>query len=257
MKLSAMYSKWMVIALVAAVSVSCVSKKKYEEALTRAAAEKSALESSLAASQEEADRLKAESAKLQENLNMSAEEIASLSEKVKKGNGQIDQLKNSISEVFQTYNPSDVNVEERNGKLYISLSNAILFESGQAKLAKSSDSVLVKLASVFNKNEALSVSVEGHTDNEPIKIHKATYTDNWQLSVARSLSVVRALEKAGVAPGRLTATGKGDTQPIADNGTEEGRMKNRRTEFVIAPKVDGLYKMYKSNFSGLGSGSSN
>jgi chemotaxis protein MotB len=255
MKFNFLRSKWVALTLVAAISVSCVSKKKYEEALTRAAAEKSALESTIAAAQEENDRLKAEAAKLQQNLNMSAEEIAQLSEKIKKGNQQLDQLKAAITEAFPNYD--GITVEERNGKLYISMANAILFESGEAKIAKESKEVIVALADVFKKNTGLYVSVEGHTDNEPIKVRKDQYKDNWQLSVARSLAVVRELQAAGVDPNTLTASGKGDTAPIADNATEEGRDKNRRTEFVVSPKVDGLYRMYKSGFSGLGGSSSN
>jgi len=231
---------------------SCVSKKKYEDAMTRAAAEKSALESSLAAAQDENDKLRAEFDQLQQNLNMSKEEIQSLSEKVRMGNQQIAALENAIREAFSTYDPEDITVTEKNGKLYITMANSILFDAGRARLAKESKEVIATLASVINDNPELSIVVEGHTDSDPVKIHKGTYTDNWGLSVARSLAVVRELTENGVNADRLAASGKGDTQPVASNDTDEGKMKNRRTEFIVMPKIEGLYKMVENDFAGMG-----
>jgi chemotaxis protein MotB len=252
MKLSVTVSKFIVLALVLGVFTSCVSKKKYEEAVNRAAAEKSALESALAEAQEENEKLKGEFATLEGNLKMSKDEIAELSEKVKKENAKLMALQSAISEVFETYDPNDITVEERDGKLYITMSNSILFDAGRASLTKDSKGVIGKLAEVFKKNPDLKVQVEGHTDNEPVVIHKATYKDNWELSTARSLMVVREMEKGGVAATRMAAAGKGETEPIASNDSEEGRSKNRRTEFVVVPEIGGLYKMYKNDFANMG-----
>ncbi len=233
------------------VLTSCVSKKKYEEAMNRAAAEKSALESALSEAQAENEQLQGEFDKLEQNLQMSKEEIAALSETVKANNAQIQSLKDAISEVFVDFDSDDVSVEEREGKLYITFANSILFNSGRATLTDSSEMVVAKLASVFNTQPDLTIQVEGHTDNEPVVIHRRRYKDNWELSVARSLAVVRALEEAGMT-GDLIASGKGDTQPIASNDTEEGRAMNRRTEFIVLPQIEGLYKMYESDFEGMG-----
>lgn len=240
-------TRLMVIGAAMLVLSACISKKKYDEALAAAAAEKSAMESQLATSKAESDKLRAEADQLQKNLNMSAEEIAALSKEVKAGNEKLAALHSSIAEVFETYNPDDITVTERNGKLYITMANSILFDSGRATLAKESKEVVAKLAEVFNRNADLSVHVEGHTDSEPVTIHKAKYKDNWSLSVARSLEVVRELTGNGVAAARLTAAGKGDTEPVAANDTDEGREKNRRTDFVVSPKVSGLYKIYQDN----------
>ena len=241
-----------VFTLFAAVAMltSCVSKKKYDEAVARHAAEKSALESQLASSQEQNEQMQAQSDTLQQNLNMSQEEIAALSEQVKQGNEQVAALQEAIAEAFETYNPEDVRVEERSGKLYIIMNNGILFNAGRASVTKDSRAVIDTLAKVFNENPDLAILVEGHTDNDPVVINKGRYRDNWSLSTARSLEVVRMLEKAGVDGSRMTASGKGETQPIADNSTKEGKMQNRRTEFVVVPKTDGLYRMYKSGFEG-------
>ncbi len=252
MRLSVTVTKFLVLVVAMGIFTSCVSKKKYEEAMNRAAAEKSALESALSEAQSENEKLQGEFADLEKNLQMSKEEITSLSETVKKNNQQIQSLQDAISEVFENYDPSDISVEEREGRLYITLSNSVLFDAGRAKLTDDSKDVITKLADVFKSNPDLGIQVEGHTDNEPVVIHKRTYKDNWELSTARSLQVVRELEAAGVTPGRLIASGKGDTQPIASNDTDEGRAKNRRTEFIILPEIEGLYKMYKGGFEGMG-----
>ncbi|RMG19376.1 MAG: hypothetical protein D6730_21645 [Bacteroidetes bacterium] len=242
-------SKVTILVLAVVLMSACVSKKKYDEALAAAAAEKSALESALAEANAEKSKLQADAQKLQDDLNMSKEEIMKLAETVKANNEKIAKLENAIRDVFDDYDENQVSVSERNGKLYITLSNSILFESGRARIAKEAQDVIGKLASVLNASGGLSISIEGHTDNEPVQIHKAKYTDNWGLSTARALNILRELEKNGVDGSRLTASGKGDTEPIASNDTPEGREQNRRTEFVINPDIDGLYKMYKEELS--------
>lgn len=254
MKLSGKFKPVLMMIAAMVVLSSCVSKKKYEEALTRAAAEKSALESSLASSQEESAKLGGQIGELENNLNMKADEIVSLSQQVKSSNDQIKELEDAIADVFSSYDADDIKVEERDGKLYITMANNILFQSGRDVLTDDSEEVIAKLAEVFNRNQGLRVLVEGHTDSEPVRIQRKKFKDNWSLSVARSLNVVRTLEKNGVNAMRMTASGKGDTMPVADNETEEGRQANRRTEFIVVPKIEGLYRMYDG---GMESSSSN
>lgn len=253
MKLSATALKAVGIIASLALMTSCISKKKYEEAMTRAAAEKSALESALSQSRAENDQLKGEFAALESNLSMSKQEITALSATIAKNSEKIEMLKDAIAEAFEVYDPNAVQVELRNGKLYITMANSILFDAGSDKLAKESQQAITTLASVLTNNPEMNLSIEGHTDNDPVKVQRARFGDNWGLSVARAAAVVRILESNGVAPSRLTASGKGDTQPVASNDTEEGKDANRRTEFVISPDIDGLYKMYKSNFANIGS----
>jgi chemotaxis protein MotB len=100
------------------------------------------------------------------------------------------------------------------------------------------------LAGVLDKNSEIDILVEGHTDNVPIKT--SGYKDNWDLSVARATSIVRILTSDyKIAPTRMTASGKGEYFPKADNGTTEGRAKNRRTEIILSPKLDELMKLLK------------
>ena len=228
---------------------SCVSKKKYDELTAAKEQSESALRDEIASRDAEINDLKSKSEKLQGDLNMSEQEVAKFAAQVKENNEKIEKLQGAIAEAFETYDQDAMAVGERNGKLYVSMANNILFQSGRAKLTKDSKDVVAKIADAINKNPGLSIQIEGHTDNEPVQIHKYRYKDNWALSTARALAILSELEKNGVSSSRLTAAGKGDTQPIASNETKEGREKNRRTEFIVEPKIDGLYRIYKENAS--------
>jgi chemotaxis protein MotB len=118
----------------------------------------------------------------------------------------------------------------------------MLFASGSARINLTADRVLSKLANVLNNNQQLGIVVEGHTDNVPMG--GDCMADNWDLSVLRATSVVRAMTKQyGVAPERLTASGHGEYMPKQENNSAEGRAANRRTEIIIAPRLDQFFKM--------------
>jgi len=121
--------------------------------------------------------------------------------------------------------------------LVITLVAEVLFDSGKAELKTASLGTLSKVSNVLNTTvKDLNVGIEGHTDNEPIK--RSGWKSNWELSSARALSVLHYLvDSAGVAPVRLSGIAYGEYHPIADNGTKEGRRKNRRVEIVIQPKA--------------------
>jgi chemotaxis protein MotB len=147
-------------------------------------------------------------------------------------------LKQSLTDL----NDEDVQVEIREGVVHVSISDKMLFSSGSARLSQNASRVLGKLAHVLNNNQDLNVVVEGHTDNVPMG--GSCMSDNWDLSVLRATSVVRALTKQyQVAPERLTASGRSEYAPKEENSTAEGRSINRRTEIVIAPKLDQFFKM--------------
>ena len=138
------------------------------------------------------------------------------------------------------FSSDELSIREENGKIYVALSDKLLFRSGSAQVDKRGKEALAKLAEVLNKQSAVDVSIEGHTDTKPI--HTARFEDNWDLSVIRATSVVRILTKEyGVNPLQIVPSGRGEFLPVADNDTEEGRSKNRRTEIIIAPKLDKLY----------------
>lgn len=159
-----------------------------------------------------------------------------------------DSLTNSLNNILRNallgFNSDELSVEIKNGKVYVSLSDKLLFKSGSSAVEDKGKEALKLLAGVLDKNIDIDILVEGHTDNVPIKT--SVYKDNWDLSVARATSIVRILTTDyKITPTRLTASGKGEYFPKADNDTAEGKAKNRRTEIILSPKLDELMKLLK------------
>jgi chemotaxis protein MotB len=151
-------------------------------------------------------------------------------------------LNEIIRDALLGFNSDELSVEIKNGKVYVSMSDKLLFKSGSASVEAKGKEALKLLGEVLDKNQDIDILVEGHTDNVPIKT--SVYKDNWDLSVARATSIVRILTNDyKIAPTRLTASGKGEFFPRADNDTPEGRAKNRRTEIILSPKLDELMKL--------------
>lgn len=140
------------------------------------------------------------------------------------------------------FNSDELSVEIKSGKVYVSMSDKLLFQSGSAAVEIKGKEAIKVLAEVLDKNPDIDILVEGHTDNVPIKT--GIYRDNWDLSVARATSIVRILtDEYKIAPTRLTASGKGEFAPRAVNSSTEGRASNRRTEIILSPKLDEIMKL--------------
>lgn len=152
----------------------------------------------------------------------------------------------SLQAALVGFSSEDLQIERKGGKVYVSLSEKLLFQSGQASIDEMGKMALAKLAEVLNRNPNIEITVEGHTDNVPIKT--AVYKDNWDLSVYRATTVARILaETYGVSTARILASGRGEFYPVADNSTPEGRAKNRRTEIILMPKLDEVYKTLETS----------
>jgi chemotaxis protein MotB len=155
-------------------------------------------------------------------------------------------LNNKVKNALLGFKSDELGVEMKNGKIYVSMSDKLLFKSAQASIEDKGKDAIIKLAEVLNKNYDIDVAIEGHTDSLPIK--NSVYKDNWDLSVARSTNIVRMLtDELKVDPKRVTASGKGEYLPVASNSTPEGRAKNRRTEIVLTPKLEELFKLMSSS----------
>lgn len=151
-------------------------------------------------------------------------------------------LTNIVKNALLEFKPDELTVEMKNGKVYVSMSDKLLFKSGSATVDEKGKNAIIKLAEVLNKNSDIEVTIEGHTDNVPIKT--AIYKNNWDLSVTRATSIVVMLsEENSVIPTKLTAAGRGEFFPKASNETTEGRALNRRTEIILSPKLDELFKI--------------
>lgn len=159
-----------------------------------------------------------------------------------------DSITNSLNGLIRNallgFKSDELSVEIKNGKVYVSMSDKLLFRSGSAAVEAKGIDALRVLADVLNKNTDVDVLVEGHTDNLPIRT--AQFRDNWDLSVARATSIVRTLiDDYKVLPTRLTASGKGEFLPRANNSTAEGRAANRRTDIILSPKLDEILQLLK------------
>jgi len=140
------------------------------------------------------------------------------------------------------FNSDELSLEIKNGKVYVSMSDKLLFKSGSATVESKGQEAIKLLSEVLAKNPDIDILIEGHTDNVPIKT--AIYKDNWDLSVARAASIVRMLTDQHKIPAtRVTASGRGEFVPRESNATPEGRARNRRTEIILSPKLDEIMQL--------------
>ena len=195
------------------------------------------------------DELKQKSDELITKEKLLAERGKALNELIKVIAHQ-DSITNRLNKILHDallgFKSDELSVYIKNGKVYVSMSDKLLFKSGSAAVETKGIEALKVLAEVLNKNNDIDILVEGHTDNIPIKT--VLYHDNWDLSAARAISIVRILtDEYKIAPTRLTASGKGEYFPRVTNSTPEGRAGNRRTEIILSPKLDELMKLLKTN----------
>lgn len=237
-------------------ATSCVSNKKYMAAKDQAHRDSLMLasritdqEARLAQLQGKIDQLKASGDFTSEQLNASQEEIARQQQRLQQLQALINQQKTAtealrakIAEAMKGFASDQLSVAIKNGKVYVSMQESLLFPSGSAVVNPKGKEALATLATALNQNPDINVIVEGHTDS--VNIHNAKFEDNWALSVGRSTAITRILiNDYMLAPQRITASGRSQFEPIADNTTPEGRARNRRTEIILAPKLDELMKL--------------
>jgi len=154
----------------------------------------------------------------------------------------MNNLKNSIANALLNYSADELTVTIKDGMVYVSLQEKLLFKSGSDVVDPKGKEALKSLAMVLTNTKDVNVLIEGHTDNIPIKTKQ--FKDNWDLSTARATSIVRVLTKDnGFDPNRVTAAGKGSFHPVKGNETVEGRAANRRTEIILSPDLKELFKI--------------
>lgn len=188
------------------------------------------------------DKLNSLLSQKMDELNERERTINELQDMINAQNEKVQQLLNSVKDALLGFGSDELSIKEKDGKVYVAMSDKLLFESGSARVDKRGKEALAKLAEVLNKQTDIDVFIEGHTDNKPI--NTAQFKDNWDLSVIRATSVVRILTKDyGVSPLQIQPCGRGEFIPVADNESADGRSKNRRTEIIMAPKLDKLYQM--------------
>jgi chemotaxis protein MotB len=156
-------------------------------------------------------------------------------------------LRNKIAGALLNFKDGDITVNIKNGKVYVSLAEKLLFGSGSITVDAKGITALQQLAKALKDQGEINILVEGHTDNVPISRKSQYMQDNWDLSVMRATSSTKILTGAGVEERQITASGRGEFSPLASNDTAEDRQKNRRTEIIITPDLDELFKILESN----------
>ncbi len=168
--------------------------------------------------------------------------LANLQNVIQSQKNVMSNLKNSIADALLKYKADQLSVYIKDGNVYVSLQEKLLFKSGSDVVDPVGKAALQSLAQVLNSTKNISVMIEGHTDNVPIKT--TLFKDNWDLSTARATSIVRILTKDnGFDSQRITSSGKGEFKPVKPNDSAEGRAANRRTEVILSPNLTELYKL--------------
>jgi chemotaxis protein MotB len=231
----------------------CTSLSQEEAANARLTGEKADLEKRLSRLDNQNDQQGRELNAQERELKNKERMLRDMQAIIARQDSMTRRLNNVLRDALLGFNSDELSVEIRDGKVYVSLSDKLLFKSGSNAVEAKGVEALKVLADVLNKNPDVNVLVEGHTDNVPIKT--ATYKDNWDLSVARATSITRILsEKYAVAPTRLTASGRGEFFPKAANDTQEGKAKNRRTEIILSPKLDEIMNLLNGSSASTGTG---
>lgn len=171
--------------------------------------------------------------------------LRNLEQLLKERNDMLNTILGTLRKTLEAFPKDELNIEIKNGKIYISMMDKLLFKSGSASVEKRGVEALNQLAPVLANYPNIDIVIEGHTDSIPIKT--SVFKDNWDLSTSRATSVLRILLNNKINAEQLTASGKGEFSPVATNETAEGKALNRRTELVLTPKLDMLFKLLETN----------
>ncbi len=180
--------------------------------------------------------------KQKENLSLNSQ-LSELRDKLNARESAINKLKSKLQEALYGFAEKGMTVSIKDGKVYVSLSNQLLFGSGSAEIDSEGKEALLELAKVLKEQSDINILVEGHTDDKPVK-SGARFEDNWDLSVLRATEVVRFLtEQGGVSPKRVIASGRSKYFPVEKGDSPQARAKNRRTEIILTPKLEQIFEI--------------
>ena len=188
------------------------------------------------------DRVKA----MQAELDIKGKNLAEVQAALRRNDSITNALRKAVSDALTGFEGKGLTVHMKNGKVYVSLEEKLLFASGKWDVSKDGTSALKDLAKVLEKNPDINVLIEGHTDNVPLNSQNQV-SDNWDLSVMRATSIVKIiLDNGKINPTRLVASGRGEFLPVEPNSLVANKAKNRRTEIILSPKLDELMQIIGS-----------
>tara|TARA_R110000868_G_scaffold11221_1_gene55030 strand:- start:3691 stop:4632 length:942 start_codon:yes stop_codon:yes gene_type:complete len=179
----------------------------------------------------------------QERLSKSAQRLQELENLIAAKEATMRKLKETLSNALNGFEGKGLTVEQKNGKVYVSMENKLLFNSGSWSVGSEGKKAVVELGKVLGENPDIAVLIEGHTDNDPYA-GSGPIADNWDLSTKRATAIVSILsENKAINKKNLTAAGRGQFSPLAGNETAEGKAKNRRIEIILTPRLDEIAEM--------------
>jgi chemotaxis protein MotB len=179
----------------------------------------------------------------QERLNKSAQRLDELESLIAAKEASMKKLKETLSKALNSFEGKGLTVQQKNGKVYVSMENKLLFNSGSWAVGSEGKKAVVELGKVLGDNPEISVLIEGHTDDDAFTA-SGPIADNWDLSTKRATAIVAILsENKKINKENLTAAGRGEFSPLASNSTAEGKAKNRRIEIILTPRLDEISKM--------------
>jgi len=185
--------------------------------------------------------------KLEADMQERSQRIAELEALIASKDQAMRDLKDAISNALTAFEGKGLTVEQRDGKVYVSMENKLLFKSGSWAIGSDGRTAIEQLGTVLADNPDIAVLIEGHTDNDPFS-SGGQIANNWDLSTKRATAIVQILnENEAINPESLTAAGRGEFAPIATNETNEGKAKNRRIEVVLTPKLDEISKLLNND----------
>ncbi len=160
----------------------------------------------------------------------------------------MNDLKRKVSKALMGFENDGLTITQKNGNIYVSMDEKLLFKSGSYKVDARGEQAIGKIARVLEQHPDINIMIEGHTDNVPYRSSDGPIEDNWDLSVKRATTIVKLLlDNSTINPKRVTAAGRGEFFPVDPANTPEARQKNRRTEIILAPNLDELYNLINTN----------
>ena len=181
--------------------------------------------------------------KLKKELESRSQRVAELENVIASKDAAMSKLKDAISKALTNFEGKGLTVEQRNGKVYVSMENKLLFQSGSWAVGSQGKQAVKQLGEVLAENPEIAILIEGHTDDVPYKGNDQL-SGNWDLSAKRATAIVNILrENPSIQPENLTAAGRGEFAPIASNSSAEGKAQNRRIEVILTPKLDEISKL--------------
>ena len=184
---------------------------------------------------------------LEHDLKLREERVNELEKMIADKEKAVKKLKDKVTGALYGFKDRDLSIEVKNGKVYVTMAQNLMFKSGSYQVDRKGEDALRKLARVLRDQYDINIMVEGHTDDVAISAGTSCMVDNWDLSALRATAIVRILASEGINAKRLISAGRGEYMPVATGTSSEARRKNRRTEIILTPKLDELFRLLEMN----------